>query len=142
MKQKETPMAELNSVINLTKGKNQHRRSIDGQRIILKDYSIQMYLGLHGFEQEQQQRVFVSVELETADPEEFWNYDQLVEFFENTLKGSRISTQEKLCESIIEFVEDGPLLNFLRVQTKKPDVFRQAIYVSLERSISYNGSTT
>jgi len=109
-------MAELNSVINLTKSKSQHRRTVDTQRIILEDYSIQMFLGLHDFEQKQQQRVLVSVELETADPEEFWNYDQLVEFFENVLRGSHISTQEKLCESIIEFVEDGPLLNLVKIK--------------------------
>lgn len=126
-----------NKVVSLPMNKNQSRREKDCQIVIVKDYGIPMYLGLHEHEKKSTQNVLLSVELEVVDRTQFWDYDRLVDYLENDLRDARIETQEELCDRIVSFVEHGPALRRLIVQSKKPDVFKNARFVSIERRLNY-----
>lgn len=121
------------------KGKaNGSRRVSQSTSIVLQDYAVEMFLGIHDFEKKRQQRVLLSVSLELQDPSNFWNYDRLIEHFQDAISGARVETQEELCEMIIKFVEDGPPLNSVVVQTKKPDVYNEAEFISVRRRVVYS----
>ena len=117
-------------------GSNARRQH--SMKVILKDYAFEMFLGIHAFEKVLKQRVLVSVEVETREPSDFWDYDRLVLFIEGHLKGSRIATQEELCERIAAFAEQGPALKSLTVRSKKPDIFASAEFVGIERRFEYD----
>lgn len=125
------------AVLSFQGNRNGIRRHRKETKIILRDYCVEMFLGLHDFEKEKPQRVLLSVSIELEDPDAFWDYDLLVAFLEGEISGSQIETQEELCERLIAFVENGPNLRSVVVQTKKPDIFRSAGFVSLEQRVEY-----
>ena len=127
----------IDPVLSFQGNRNRVRRHRKATKIILKDYCVEMFLGLHDFEKEKPQRVLLSVSIELEDPDAFWDYDLLVAFLEGEISGSQIETQEELCERLIAFVENGPSLRSVVVQTKKPDIFRSAGFVSLEQRVEY-----
>ena len=127
-------------VVSLPMNMNQSRRERDCQRVIVKDYGIPMYLGLHEHEKKTTQMVLLSVEIEVVDRTQFWDYDRLISYLEKDLRNARIETQEELCDQIVSFVEDGPSLRRLIVQSKKPDIFKNAKFVSIERCLNYTDS--
>ena len=127
----------IDPVLSFQGNRNRVRRHRKATKIILKDYCVEMFLGLHDFEKEKPQRVLLSVSIELEDPEAFWDYDLLAAFLEGEISGSHTETQEELCERLIAFVENGPILRSVVVQTKKPDIFRSAGFVSLEQRVEY-----
>jgi len=128
------------SVIEIPRGASMRpapKRMSGRTRIILENYEVQMFLGLHDFEKETTQRVLISVCVDLRSEEQFWDYDHLVKFIESEISGSSIDTQEELCGKLITFVETTSDPIRIRVQSKKPDIFKKAEFVSIQREISY-----
>ena len=105
--------------------------------VILENYEVQMCLGLHDFEKAEPQRVLISLQVDLNKGEGFWDYDQLVSYINVEIAGSSIETQEELCEKLITFVETSIDPKRIQVQTKKPDIFDQAEFVSIRKDVSY-----
>jgi len=115
-----------------------HKRISSRTRIILENYEVQMFLGLHDFEKETTQRVLISVCVDLRSEDQFWDYDHLVKFIESEISGSSIETQEELCDKLITFVETTSDPIRIQVQSKKPDIFKKAEFVSIQREICYD----
>lgn len=93
--------------------------------IKIEDICIEMFLGLHDFEKEKTQRVFVSIELEVTGVDvaqgQFFDYDHVVDFV-RSFNQQRIETQEELVETIhANAMARG--CRAARVYSRKPDVY-------------------
>jgi dihydroneopterin aldolase len=106
--------------------------------IQLEELCVEMFLGIHAFEQEAMQRVLVSVEAEAevAGPGSavLFDYDHVADFIRG-FAGQRMATQEELVMRIHAFVMAMEGAIAARVSSKKPDVYRDARAVG----VSYAG---
>src|SRR4051812_46506677 len=102
------------------------------RRIFIRDFRLQVLIGIHDFEKEGPQTVIVNVDL-LLGPEgqahddrigNVLNYD-VVHGGISTLAGSRhFNLQETLVEAILELCLAQPGVIEARVSTEKPDVYK------------------
>lgn len=94
-------------------------------KIVLEDLEVSMFLGLHDFEKEKQQRVLVcaTVFVNSADfsGAGFLDYDAIADFI-RTFNGRRIETQEELIQTIHAFILSKGARS-ATVYSRKPDVY-------------------
>lgn len=95
-------------------------------RILLEELEINMYLGIHQFEQDRMQRVLVScdisIEAAVTDGDPAFDYDRVAEFIRG-FKGKRVATQEELTTAIHAFIGGFAAVTGASVHSRKPDVY-------------------
>ena len=98
-------------------------------QLFLKNFRADFSIGIHEFEKNARQRLFINVELEVnslGDKDEIYNvldYDFLIDALRNIAKGEHINLQETLCERIIAICFSKPQVKKIIVETGKPDVY-------------------
>ncbi len=111
------------------------------RRLFLKNYEINMNIGVHDFEKKGEQRVIVNVDLyvplEKNTPshdqlEEVVDYDFMRQTIADIISSGHIHLQETLCDEIVKRMLAHPLVQATRVATEKPDVYPDCDGVGVE----------
>lgn len=111
------------------------------RRMFLKNYEINMNIGVHDFEKNGEQRVIVNIDiyvrLDDSTPandqlSEVVDYDFMRETIARIIGRGHIQLQETLCDEIARSMLDHPLVLATRVSTEKPDVYPDCDGVGVE----------
>ena len=110
------------------------------RRILLTRYEVRVRMGVHEFEQNTPQRVWVSVELllfprpapETDRIEEVLDYDFLRREIRTLAASRHFNLQESFAEEIMGLCLARPEVAGARVKTEKPDVYPDTEAVGFE----------
>lgn len=118
-----------------------HPSLSDCRRMFLRNYEVQINIGVHEFEKKGEQRVLVNIDLfvPLADTtpqadrlEEVVDYD----FMRNTVAArmaqGHIHLQETLCDDVARAMLQHPKVRAVRVATEKPDVYPDCDSVGVE----------
>jgi dihydroneopterin aldolase len=118
-----------------------HPSLINCRKVFLRNYEININIGVHDFEKRAEQRVIFNVDLyvplELSTPkedrlEEVLDYDFIRSTIQNRVKQGHIHLQETLCDEIMGVVLEHPQVFAARVSTEKPDVYPDCESVGVE----------
>jgi dihydroneopterin aldolase len=118
-----------------------HASLIDCRRLFLRDYAVNMNIGVHDFEKRGEQRVLINVDLyvplalstpsnDTLD--EVVDYDFIRRSILERLARGHIHLQETLCDDVLALMLAHPKVRAARVSTEKPDVYPDCDAVGCE----------
>jgi 7,8-dihydroneopterin aldolase/epimerase/oxygenase len=101
-------------------------------RLFIRDFTLQVSIGIHDFEKKAPQTVVVNVDLLLAKPEKphgdrianVLNYDTVHDGIVKLAKSRHFNLQETLVEAILELCLAQPGVVVARVSTEKPDVYQ------------------
>ena len=101
------------------------------RRIFIRDFRLQVSIGIHDFEREGPQTVVVNVDLLLAPADRVHNdrianvlnYDTVHGGITALAKGRHFNLQETLVDAIIDLCLAQPGVIEARVSTEKPDVY-------------------
>lgn len=119
----------------------QHPDLSNCRRLFLKDFEINMNIGVHEFEKKGEQRVIVNVDLYVPltdntpsrdDLSEVVDYDFMRQTIADIIAPGHIQLQETLCDEIMKRMLAHPLVRAARVSTAKPDVYADCAAVGVE----------
>jgi len=111
------------------------------RRLFLKNFVINMNIGVHDFEKKGQQRVIVNVDLyiplalntpSQDDLSEVVDYDFMRQTIADIIADGHIHLQETMCDEIVKRMLAHPLVQATRVSTEKPDVYPDCEGVGVE----------
>jgi 7,8-dihydroneopterin aldolase/epimerase/oxygenase len=117
------------------------RRLADCRRIFLRDYAVQLSIGVHEFEKRGPQRVLINVDLYVplakSTPrrdaiEEVLDYDFIRRSIAERLAGGHVQLQETLADELLAALLAHPQVRAARVSTEKPDVYPDCTSVGVE----------
>ena len=97
--------------------------------LFLRNFAIEVDIGIHDFEKAAPQRILISVEMdvgqepETDDISAVLDYDFLRREIKQVVAGRRFNLQEALCREIVAIVERQPRVRAATVSIRKPDVY-------------------
>ena len=102
------------------------------RRIFIRDFRLQVSIGIHDFEKEAAQTVVVNVDLRLAPPGQahndrianVLNYDTVHDGIVALAKSRHFNLQETLVEAILDLCLLQPGVVEARVSTEKPDVYK------------------
>jgi len=102
------------------------------RRIFLRDFRLQVSIGIHDFEKEGPQTVVVNVDLELAPAERahndrignVLNYDVVHDGIATLARSRHFNLQETLVDAILDLCLAQPGVIEARVSTEKPDVYK------------------
>jgi dihydroneopterin aldolase len=102
------------------------------RRLFIRDFKLQVSIGIHDFEKKAPQSVVVNVDLLLAPPERphgdrianVLNYDTVHDGIATLAKSRHFNLQETLVEAILELCLAQPGVVEARVSTEKPDVYK------------------
>lgn len=109
-------------------------------KFLLDSFEVQADIGFHDYEIGSPQRLLVTVEIwldhvpppGTDEPASAWDYDVVRELVERVAKSRRFNLQETLAHAIYDRVASLHGVRALRVETVKPDTYRDARGVGFE----------
>jgi len=113
----------------------------DCRRLFLRRHEVQVRIGVHAFEKEAPQRMWIDVDLyvplsQTTPArdhiDEVVDYDFVREVVAARIASGHIELQETLCDDIAERLLAHPGVRAVRVQTSKPDVYPDCEAVGVE----------
>lgn len=111
------------------------------RRLFLKNYEVNINIGVHEFEKKGEQRVLFNVELYVplalSTPhkdalEEVVDYDFMRQTIANRVAQGHIHLQETLCDDVLKTMLTHPKVMAARVSTQKPDVYPDCESVGVE----------
>ncbi|MFM2085056.1 MAG: hypothetical protein RLY95_1874 [Pseudomonadota bacterium] len=111
------------------------------RRLFLKNYEVNINIGVHEFEKKGEQRVLFNVELYVplalSTPhkdalEEVVDYDFMRQTIANRVSQGHIHLQETLCDDVLKTMLAHPKVMAARVSTQKPDVYPDCESVGVE----------
>ncbi len=111
------------------------------RRLFLKNYEIDINIGVHDFEKRGEQRVVVNVDLfvplSVSTPqrdrlEEVVDYDFMRRVIAERIARGHIHLQETLCDDVAAIMLAHPKVLAVRVSTEKPDVYPDCESVGVE----------
>ena len=111
------------------------------RRLFLRDHLVNARIGVHAFEKQQAQRLFVNVDLyvplAASTPqrdrlEEVVDYDFIRTVVAVCAGAKHVELQETLCDAIAARLLDHPQVRAVRVSTDKPDVYADCSAVGVE----------
>lgn len=111
------------------------------RRLFLKNYEIDINIGVHDFEKRGEQRVVVNVDLfvplSVSTPqrdrlEEVVDYDFMRRVIAERIARGHIHLQETLCDDVARIMLAHPKVRAVRVSTEKPDVYPDCESVGVE----------
>jgi dihydroneopterin aldolase len=102
------------------------------RRLFIRDFKLQVSIGIHDFEKKAPQTVVVNVDLLLAPTEKphgdrianVLNYDTVHDGIVALAKSRHFNLQETLVEAILELCLAQPGVLEARVSTEKPDVYK------------------
>ena len=113
----------------------------DCRRLFLRNYEVNINIGVHEFEKKGEQRVLINVELyiplAMSTPkgdhlEEVVDYDFMRETIAQRVARGHIHLQETLCDDVVKIMLAHPRVRAVRVSTMKPDVYPDCEGVGVE----------
>ncbi|MFZ9110626.1 MAG: dihydroneopterin aldolase [Burkholderiaceae bacterium] len=113
----------------------------DFRRIFLKGFQVQASIGFHSHETLARQRIVIDVDLYIARDqapiardqiEEVLDYDFLRDEIKAITMNRHFNLQETLAETIADRVLERPLVQLVRVQIQKPDVYEDCESLGVE----------
>ncbi len=111
------------------------------RRLFLKNYELDINIGVHAFEKQGEQRVLFNVELyiplalstpSQDDLSEVVDYDFMRQTIADRVARGHIQLQETLCDDILTVMLSHPKVMAARVSTQKPDVYPDCESVGVE----------
>jgi dihydroneopterin aldolase len=118
-----------------------HPQLRDCRRLFLRNYEVNINIGVHDFEKKGEQRVLINVELyiplalstPTADQlDEVVDYDFMRETVARRMAEGHVHLQETLCDDVARSMLAHPRVRAVRVSTMKPDVYPDCEGVGVE----------
>ena len=118
-----------------------HPSLMDCRRLFLRDYAVNINIGVHDFEKTGEQRVVINVELfvplalstPTADQlDEVVDYDFIRRSIGERVARGHIHLQETLADDLLRAMLAHPRVRAARVATEKPDVYPDCDAVGVE----------
>jgi len=118
-----------------------HPHLMDCRRLFLRDYEVQINIGVHAFEKTGEQRVLINVDLyvplalstpKADELEEVLDYDFMRSSIAARLARGHIHLQETLCDDVLALMLAHPKVRAARVSTEKPDVYPDCESVGCE----------
>ena len=116
-------------------------RLADCRRLFLRDYAVQLSIGVHEFEKREPQRVLINVDLYVplaqSTPrrdaiDEVLDYDFIRRTIAGRLAGGHVHLQETLADELLAALLVHPQVRAARVSTEKPDVYPDCASVGVE----------
>jgi dihydroneopterin aldolase len=114
---------------------------LDCRRLFLRDYMVQVDIGVHDFEKLGPQRLCFNVELYVPlalstpvsdELHEVVDYDFIRSTIAERIARGHIHLQETLCDEVLALMLAHPLVRAARVSTEKPDVYPDCAAVGVE----------
>ncbi|MEY4295770.1 MAG: hypothetical protein RLY82_1458 [Pseudomonadota bacterium] len=111
------------------------------RRLFLKNYEVNINIGVHEFEKKGEQRVLFNVELYVPlamstpvadDLAEVVDYDFMRQTIADRVAQGHIHLQETLCDDVLKTMLAHPKVMAARVSTQKPDVYPDCESVGVE----------
>ncbi|CAJ0718356.1 MULTISPECIES: dihydroneopterin aldolase [Ralstonia] len=118
-----------------------HPRLSHCRRMFLRNYEVQINIGVHEFEKKGEQRVLINIELyvplEHSSPtedklHEVVDYDFMRDTVARRMAQGHIHLQETLCDDVLTAMLKHPHVLAARVSTEKPDVYPDCESVGVE----------
>ncbi|WP_151448808.1 dihydroneopterin aldolase [Lacisediminimonas profundi] len=111
------------------------------RRLFLRNYEVQINIGVHDFEKKGEQRVLINVDLfiplalstpHSDSLQEVVDYDFMRETIARRMAQGHIHLQETLCDDVAQAMLLHPKVRGVRVSTEKPDVYPDCEGVGVE----------
>jgi dihydroneopterin aldolase len=118
-----------------------HPALADCRRLFLRNYEVQINIGVHEFEKKGEQRVLINVDLfiplAVSTPQgdhlqEVVDYDFIRDTIARRMAQGHIHLQETLCDDVARAMLTHPKVRAVRVSTEKPDVYPDCDSVGVE----------
>ena len=118
-----------------------HPDLADCRRLFLRNYVVNINIGVHDFEKRGEQRVIINVDLyvplaqstPTADElHEVVDYDFIRRTVAGRVQQGHIQLQETLADDLLKAMLTHPRVRAARVSTEKPDVYPDCDAVGVE----------
>ena len=118
-----------------------HPQLTDCRRLFLRNYEVQINIGVHEFEKKGEQRVLINVDLfiplAVSTPKsdhlhEVVDYDFIRNTIAKRMAEGHIHLQETLCDDVARAMLTHPKVRAVRVSTEKPDVYPDCDSVGVE----------
>lgn len=113
----------------------------DCRRLFLRNYEVQINIGVHEFEKKGEQRVLINVDLfiplamstpQADQLDEVVDYDFMRDTIARRMAEGHIHLQETLCDDVARAMLAHPKVRAVRVSTEKPDVYPDCESVGVE----------
>ena len=114
---------------------------LDCRRLFLRNYVVNINIGVHDFEKQGTQRVRINVDLyiplaqstpQADDLAEVVDYDFIRSSVSARIARGHIQLQETLCDDLLALMLAHPRVKAARVSTAKPDVYPDCEAVGCE----------
>ena len=111
------------------------------RRLFLRNYEVNINIGVHAFEKTGEQRVLINVDLyvplalstpQRDELEEVVDYDFIRRSISERVARGHIHLQETLCDDVLATMLQHPKVQAARVSTAKPDVYPDCEAVACE----------
>lgn len=111
------------------------------RRLFLRNYEVNINIGVHAFEKTGEQRVLINVDLyiplDVSTPvhdelDEVVDYDFIRSSISERVARGHIHLQETLCDDVLAAMLQHPKVQAARVSTAKPDVYPDCEAVGCE----------
>ncbi len=118
-----------------------HPALMDCRRLFLRDYEVNINIGVHEFEKRGEQRVLINVDLfvplAASTPHadklhEVLDYDFIRSTIAERVSRGHIHLQETLVDDVLQLMLAHPNVRAARVSTEKPDVYPDCDAVGVE----------
>ena len=118
-----------------------HPSLMDCRRLFLRNYEVNINIGVHAFEKTGEQRVLINVDLyvplamstpKTDELDEVLDYDFMRRSITARVSRGHIHLQETLCDDVLALMLTHPKVRAARVSTEKPDVYPDCESVGCE----------
>jgi len=118
-----------------------HPQLRDCRRLFLRNYEVNINIGVHDFEKKGEQRVLINVDLYIPLAEstprddqlhEVVDYDFMRETIARRVAQGHIHLQETLCDDVVKAMLAHPRVRAAQVSTMKPDVYPDCEGVGVE----------
>lgn len=109
--------------------------------MFLRNYEVQINIGVHEFEKKGEQRVLINIDLfvplEECTPhadklDEVVDYDFMRNTVAERMAQGHVHLQETLCDDVARAMLKHPKVRAVRVSTEKPDVYPDCDSVGVE----------
>ena len=116
-------------------------RLLDCRRLFLRNYEVQINIGVHDFEKRGEQRVLINVDLyvplASSTPkddqlDEVVDYDFIRRVIAERVSRGHIQLQETLADDVLRALLQHPRVRAAGVSTEKPDVYPDCAAVGCE----------
>ena len=109
-----------------------HPSLMDCRRLFLRNYEVNINIGVHAFEKTGEQRVLINVDLyvplamstpKADELDEVLDYDFMRRSITARVSRGHIHLQETLCDDVLALMLTHPKVRAARVSTETPDVY-------------------